>query len=95
MADEDEPEEEEPAVELGEGTPVEGAPLVRVGSRLNFPIQHSEVERKEGDATIRTPDGPRTLSDVLDDVENTYFQSRDEFERDVRNAIGTGPVPTE
>lgn len=86
---------EEPAVELGERTPVEGAPLARVVARLHFPLQKSEVQRREGGTTIRTPSGPRTVTDVLADVETTYFASEDEFRADLEDVIGTGPVPTE
>lgn len=93
MADNDE-EAEVPAVELGEGEPVEGAPLARVASRLTWGIQKSEVIRKEGEETIRTPDGPQTLSDVLEDVEETYFSTRQEFTNAVREVIGYDPVPT-
>lgn len=95
MADEDEEGEAGPAVELGERTPVEGAPLARVVSRLTFPLQQSMIERREGDTTIRTPDGPRDLADVLAAVDVTYFESGDEFRAAVREEIGTGPVPTE
>ena len=93
MADENE-DDEEPAVELGEGEPVEGAPVARVASRLHWPIEKSEIVRKVGNETIRTPDGPRDLTDVLDAVDETYLQSRQEFTRNVRDVIGTGPVPT-
>ena len=93
MADDNEAEEG-PAVELGEGDPVEGAPIARVASRLHWPIQKSEIVRRTGEETVRTPDGPRELSDVLGDVEETYFESRQEFSRHVRDAIGTGPIPT-
>ena len=93
MADENE-DDEEPAVELGEGESVEGAPVARVASRLHWPIEKSEIVRKVGDETIRTPDGPRALSDVLGATDETYFQSRQEFTRNVRDVIGTGPVPT-
>jgi hypothetical protein len=92
--DTDEDEEEAPAVELGEGEPVEGAPLARVAARLYWPVQHSEVDRKEGDQTIRTPDGPRELSAVLEEVDVSYFESRREFVDAVRDVVGTGPVPT-
>jgi len=94
MSDDADEEEESPAVELGERTPVEGAPLARVASRLEWPIQKSEIVRKEGDATIRTPDGPQTLSDALEDVETTYFSRRQEFVDDVEGVVGTGPVQT-
>ncbi|WP_226006860.1 DUF5789 family protein [Natrinema salinisoli] len=92
MSDED--EDAEPAVSLGEHTPVEGAPLARVSSRLTWPKEKSEVDRLEGDAVIRTPDGPRELSGVLEAVDETYFQRHQEFEGHVRDVIGTGPVPT-
>ncbi|MCL9814793.1 DUF5789 family protein [Natranaeroarchaeum aerophilus] len=93
MSDDD-AEAEEPAVELGDGTPVEGAPLARPASRLTWPVERSEVVRREGETTIRTPDGPQTLESLLDDVETTYFQSRQEFVDDVEAVIGDGPVAT-
>ena len=91
MSDED---DEEPAVSLGNQTPVEGAPLARVTSRLTWPKEKSEVDRLEGDSVIRTPDGPQELSTVLESVDETYFQRHQEFETHVRDVIGTGPVPT-
>ena len=93
--DADEEGEEAPAVELGEGTAVEGAPLARVAARLTWPIERSEVVRKEGDTEIRTPNGPRALADVLESVETTYFATRQEFVGAVREVVGVGPVPTE
>ncbi|WP_435152992.1 DUF5789 family protein [Haladaptatus sp. DFWS20] len=92
MADDN--EDESPAVELGDREPVDGIPVARISSRLYWPIQKSEVIRRDGDETIRTPDGPRTLADVLEDVEETYFQSEQEFIANIRDAIGTGPIPT-
>ncbi|WP_306052280.1 DUF5789 family protein [Natronococcus wangiae] len=92
MSDED--EDSEPAVSLGERTAVEGAPLARVSSRLTWPKEKSEIDRLEGESVIRTPDGPRELSAVLEAVDETYFQRRQEFESEVRQVIGTGPVPT-
>lgn len=94
MSDDNDEEEDAPAVELGDGEPVEGAPVARVASRLTWAIQKSEVDRKEGDTVIRTPDGPRELSAVLDDVDCPYFETRREFETEVREAIGVGPVET-
>ncbi len=93
MSDED--DEETPAVELGEGESVEGAPLARVTSRLTWPQQKSEVVRKEGESVIRTPEGPRSIEEVLSAVETTYFASRREFTEAVESVVGTGPVPTE
>jgi hypothetical protein len=87
-------EEAEPDVELGEGEPVEGAPLARVASRLTWPQEASRVRAKEGDATIRTPDGPRTLDSILDAVDETYFDTRQTFLSAVQAEIGTGPIPT-
>jgi hypothetical protein len=95
MADENDEEEEGPAVELGEGESVEGAPVARVASRLTWAIQKSEVVRREGDVVLRTPDGPRTLERVLEDVDISYFETRREFVNAVEDAIGTGPVQTE
>jgi len=96
MADDSDEEEDAdgPAVELGEGEPVEGAPVARVGARLMYGIERSTVVDREGDTVVRTPDGPRELSAVLADVEETYFATRQEFESAVREAVGTGPVPT-
>ncbi|ADB61490.1 hypothetical protein Htur_2613 [Haloterrigena turkmenica DSM 5511] len=91
MSDED---EEEPAVELGDRTPVEGAPLARVTSRLTWPKEKSEIDRLEGDSVIRTPEGPQELSTVLEAIDETYFQRHQEFETHVRAVVGTGPVPT-
>ncbi|WP_262175860.1 DUF5789 family protein [Haloarcula laminariae] len=95
MSDEDSEEEAEPAVELGEGPDVEGAPLSRVTARLTWGIEHSTVVDREGDTTIRTPEGPQELASVLESVDETYFPDRQEFEAAVREVIGTGPVPTE
>ena len=95
MADDEESEEEEaPAVELGDGESVEGAPLARVSARLMWGIEKSEVRRREGETTIRTPDGPRKLDAVLDEVELPYFEKRQEFESAVEDVIGTDPIPT-
>jgi hypothetical protein len=93
MADDD-TEEEAPAVELGTGEAVEGAPLARIASRLTWPKQASRIRELEGDSTIRTPTGPQSLGDVLDDVETTYFDSRQEFVDDVTRVVGTGAVGT-
>lgn len=90
----DEGDEEEPAVPLGEGEPVEGAPVARIASRLYFPIEASEVRRRDGDTTIRTPDGPRGLGSVLDESDEVYFPDRQSFMQAVESVVGTGPVPT-
>jgi hypothetical protein len=88
-------DEDEPAVELGEGDPVEGAPVARVASRLQWPIEKSRIETIEGDAVIRTPDGPRELPAVLEEVDVTYFDRRQTFVEAVRDVIGREPVRTE
>lgn len=90
----DDEEEAGPTVELGEGSPVEGAPLARVAARLTWPQEKSEVVRKEGNAVIRTPEGPQSLEDVLDAVETTYFGRRQDFVDAVRGVVGTGPIPS-
>jgi hypothetical protein len=98
MAEDEEPDEEEaeeePAVELGDGDPVEGVPLAQVSARLMWGIDETELRRREDDTVIRTPDGPRELGDVLDEVDIPYFEKRQEFEQAVRDVVGTGPVPT-
>ena len=92
----DESEEEDaPAVELGEGASVEGAPVARVASKLTWPQERSEIVRKQGEVEVRTPDGPRTVEDVLAETDTTYFATRQDFVRAIREVVGTGPVPTE
>ncbi|EMA54610.1 DUF5789 family protein [Halococcus thailandensis] len=96
MADDEADEEtEEPVVELGEGPSVEGVPLARVTSRLTWGMEHSTVEQRVGDIEIRTPDGPTSLSAVLAEVDEPYFERRQEFEESVREVVGAGPVQTE
>jgi len=90
MADDD----DGPAVELGDGKSVEGAPLARVASRLTWGMPTSELREREGETVIRTPDGPQTLGDVLEAIDVPYFESRREFVGAVEDAVGTGPVPT-
>ncbi|MFW5965212.1 MAG: DUF5789 family protein [Halodesulfurarchaeum sp.] len=87
--------DEDEGVELGEGATVEGAPISRVAERLTWAIQKSEINRKEGETAIRTPDGPRELSEILAEIDETYFPTRQSFRDAVEEAIGTGPVPTE
>ncbi len=87
-------EQEEPLVELGEGTPVEGAPLARVASRLTWPQKRSRVREKEGETVVRTADGPKRIGDLLDDTGITYFQRRREFVDAIESVTATGPVPT-
>lgn len=89
-----EADDEAPAVPLGDGAPVEGAPPARVASRLHYAIEKSEVIRREGETTVRTPDGPRELADVLEASDEVYFDTRQAFLSAVRDVIGTGPVPT-
>lgn len=84
-----------PAVELGDGAPVEGAPIARVSARLHYGIPLSEVERREGDTVVRTPDGPREVGTLLAEVDETYFARREDLEDALRAAAGHGPVPTE
>lgn len=95
MSDDSDEAEQEPAVELGEGETVEGAPIARVASRLTWPKTRSDVVAKEGETTVRTPDGPTTLADALGGVDVTYFESRQEFTEAVFDAVGRGPVRTE
>lgn len=94
MSDNGEAEEDEPVVELGDGPDVEGAPVSRVASRLFFPIEESEVLRREGETTIRTPDGPQTVGDVLGETDEVYFETNADLVNAVRSVVGTGPVRT-
>ena len=95
MADGDEDEDDGPVVELGEETPVEGQPLARVAARLTWPHEVSRIREQEGDSVVRTPDGPQPLSDVLDEIDETYVDSRRTFVTAVREVVGTGPVEAE
>ncbi|MFW6317296.1 MAG: DUF5789 family protein [Halorubrum sp.] len=91
----DEEAEAEPAVELGDGPDVAGEPIARVASRLTWPAKRSDVVAQEGDAAVRSPDGPRDLDDVLADSEVPLFESRSEFVAEVEELVGRGPVATE
>jgi hypothetical protein len=95
MADDEDEAEEGPVVELGEREAVEGQPLARIASRLTWPHEKSRVVEKEGDSVVRTPDGPRTLADVLESVDVTYFDGRQSFVSAVTDVVGNGPVQTE
>jgi hypothetical protein len=91
----DDEESEEPAVTLGTQRAVDGAPLARVTARLMWGIERSAVRDREGDTLIRTPDGPRELGELLDEVDRQYFATRQEFEAALEDVIGDGAVPTE
>ncbi|MFB6254128.1 MAG: DUF5789 family protein [Halobacteriaceae archaeon] len=95
MSEEENGESEELPYELSEDSPsVDGAPLGRVSSRLTWGIERSELIRKEGDTSIRTPNGPRSLESILENIDIPYFESQQEFETAVREEIGYGPVET-
>lgn len=94
MTDDESEEETEPTVPLGDGPAVEGAPLARVAARLTWPQEASKIRAKEGDAVVRTPDGPRPLEEILEEVTVTYFDSRQSFVAAVEGVVGNGPVPT-
>lgn len=87
-------EESGPAVSLGDTATVEGAPIARIASRLQWGMAKSEVADREGGHEIRTPNGPRPLAEILEDVEVPYFETRQEFIAAVEDAIGRGPVPS-
>jgi len=91
MADDD----DEPAVTLGDRTPVEGAPLARISARFMWGLEREAIIEREGETVIRTPDGPQKLQAILAEVEEPYFSTRQEFESAVKKVIGTGPIPTD
>ncbi|ERH04512.1 MAG: hypothetical protein J07HR59_01646 [Halorubrum sp. J07HR59] len=85
---------DEPAMELGDGPGVNGAPVARVAARLTWPAPQSDILNQEGDAVIRTPDGPQQLSAVLEAADTEYFDTRDAFLEAVNSVIQSGPVET-
>ena len=87
--------EETPSIKLGEHVAVEGQPLARVASRLTWPHERQRMIEKEGETTIRTPDGPQKLATALRETQTTYFDSRQTFMSEVRTVIGQGPVATD
>lgn len=87
-------EEEAPAVELGEGPDVEGAPVARIAARFEWGRPKSAIRAREGDTAIRTPDGPRSLASILESVDQTYFATRQDFVEAVRGVVGHEPVET-
>lgn len=82
-------------VSLGEKRSVPGAPLARVASRLSWPLQKSKIVQREGDTAIRTPDGPKSIEEVLEEVSISYFATRNEFIEAIQDETGEGPVPTD
>lgn len=94
MADEDD-EADEPAVELGTGPSVAGAPLARVAARQTWPKEKSEIVDRDGSVEIRSAEGPVPLDELLAEVEDTYFASERHFVAAVREQLPTGPVATE
>ncbi|MFB6103709.1 MAG: DUF5789 family protein [Halobacteriaceae archaeon] len=90
----DEDADAEPAVTLGDSAVVEGIPLARVTSRLTWGMAASDLQDRVGDITIRTPDGPQELDEVIAATDLVYFETRQEFEDAVRSVVGVGPVPT-
>lgn len=95
MAGDEEEDEAEPAVQLGDDPPVAGAPISRVASRISWPRARSDILASEGGTEIRTSDGPTPLESILADSDVSYFARRQEFVDEVREVIGYGPVPTE
>ncbi|ERH04522.1 MAG: hypothetical protein A07HR60_01534 [uncultured archaeon A07HR60] len=93
MSDDDS-DEEEPAVELGDGPDVDGAPVARVAARLTWPAPQSDILNQEGDAVIRTPNGPQELSAVLEAADVEYYDTRDAFLEAVNSVTQSGPIET-
>lgn len=86
-------EDEDPAVALGEETPVAGAPLARIAARYTWPIEKSEIRARDGETEIRTAAGPMSLGSVLDDVDDSYFATRRHFVTAVRDQLPHGSIP--
>lgn len=95
MSEAEDAENAEPDVELGERKTIEGQPVARVASRLVWPKSNGDVAAQEGSATIRTPDGPRELSTVLEETDETFFETRRAFIDAVEDVIGRGPITSE
>jgi len=94
MADDDEADAE-PTVQLGDGRSVDGAPIARIAARLTWPQTKSDILAKVGETEIRTPDGPQRLEELIEPVEDTYFDRRQTFVEAVFDEIGREPVATE
>ncbi len=87
-------EEQAPPIELGDGPDVDGVPLAQIAARFTWGCEKSHIVEREGDVDIRTPDGPKSLRDVLVDVDETYFGTRRDFVTAVADVVGRGPVET-
>jgi len=74
--------------------PVEGAPLARVSSRLTWPKEKSEVDRLEGESVIRTPTDPANCPPCSRTSMKRTSSATRNSEANVRDVIGTGPIPT-
>ncbi|MFB6311749.1 MAG: DUF5789 family protein [Salinirussus sp.] len=94
MSDDEDEAEAEPAVTLGDGPEVEGAPVARIAARFQWGREKSAIVAREGGTMIRTPDGPRPLEELLSVVDETYFPTRQAFIDAMHDAIGHGPVET-
>ncbi|MFW6436152.1 MAG: DUF5789 family protein [Halococcoides sp.] len=88
-------DDESSSIELGPDADVEGVPVAQVAARLTWGIEASRIRRREGSTTVRTPDGPRSVADLLDETDRTYFESRQDFRAAIDDVIGAGPVPSD
>lgn len=95
MSDEDAADDDAPAVQLGDGRSVDGAPIARIAARLAWPQTKSDIRETFGETAIRTPEGPESLATILESVDDTYFDRRQTFVTAVRDVIGREPVATE
>ncbi|MFB6163376.1 MAG: DUF5789 family protein [Halococcoides sp.] len=93
--DASEDESESDPLALGPDADIDGVPIAQVAARLSWGISASRIRRREGSTTIRTPDGPRTVADLLDETDRSYFESRQDFRSAMDRVIGTGPVPSD
>ncbi len=91
--EEDADDEDDPAVPLGDGPSIQGAPVARVASRLHYPIEKSQILTREGETQIRTPTGPQELASILAETDTVYFETSQAFTEAIREVIGLGPIP--
>ncbi|WP_226011700.1 DUF5789 family protein [Halomicrobium salinisoli] len=66
--------------------------LEKVLDRFQYPVARDEVAAQLDDVVLRYADGEEELPTVLDRVDDQEFDSRDELENSIYNALPTEAV---